>query len=59
MGPAPSKVVKFTGFNGVMTGSELRNVVYQRCLAGVEAKSDSQLTHDPGGEVWGDAGLLP
>jgi hypothetical protein len=34
LGEVQSKVVKFTGSNRVMMVSELRNLVYQRFLAG-------------------------
>jgi hypothetical protein len=44
MGGVPSKVVKFTGSNRVMTVSELRNLVYQKTLAGGSKRSQSAHT---------------
>jgi hypothetical protein len=41
LGGVQSKVVKFTGSNRVMTVSELRNLVYQRCLAGGSKRTQS------------------
>jgi hypothetical protein len=43
MGGGPAKMVKFTGFNRIMTVSELWNLVYQKTLA-VGSKR-SQLAH--------------
>jgi hypothetical protein len=43
-GAAPSKVVKFTGSNRVMTVSELKNVVYQKFLALGSKRSQSAHT---------------
>jgi hypothetical protein len=44
VGGVPSKVVKFTGSNRVMTVSELRNLVYQKTLAGGSKRSQSAHT---------------
>jgi hypothetical protein len=44
MGGGPSKVVKFTGSNRVMTVSELRNLVYQKTLAVGSKRSHSAHT---------------
>jgi hypothetical protein len=44
MGGVPSKVVKFTWSNRVMTVSELRNLVYQKTLAGSSKRSQSAHT---------------
>jgi hypothetical protein len=44
MGGGPSKVVKFTGSNRVMTVSELRNLVYQKTLAVGAKRSHSAHT---------------
>jgi hypothetical protein len=44
LGVTPSMVAKFTGSNRVMTVAELRNVVYQRCLAGGSKRSQSAHT---------------
>jgi hypothetical protein len=44
LGVTPSRVAKFTGSNRVMTVAELRNVVYQRCLAGGSKRSQSAHT---------------
>jgi hypothetical protein len=44
MGGGPSKVVKFTRSNRVMTVSELRNLVYQKTLAVGSKRSHSAHT---------------
>jgi hypothetical protein len=44
VGGVPSRVVKFTGSNRVMTVSELRNLVYQKTLAGGSKRSQSAHT---------------
>jgi hypothetical protein len=44
MGVTPSKVVKFTGSNRVMTVTELKNWVYQRTLAGGSKRSHTAHT---------------
>jgi hypothetical protein len=44
VGGVPSKVVKFMGSNRVMTVSELRNLVYQKTLAGGSKRSQSAHT---------------
>jgi hypothetical protein len=44
MGGVQAKVVKFTGSNRVMTVSELRNLVHQRCLARGSKRSQSAHT---------------
>jgi hypothetical protein len=44
MGGGPSKVVKFTGSNRIMTVSELRNLVYQKTLAVGSKRSHSAHT---------------
>jgi hypothetical protein len=44
MGGGPSKVVKFTGSNRVITVSELRNLVYQKTLAVGSKRSHSAHT---------------
>jgi hypothetical protein len=44
MGGGPSKVVKFTGSNRVMTVLELRNLVYQKTLAVGSKRSHSAHT---------------
>jgi hypothetical protein len=44
MGGGPSKVVKFTGSNRIMTMSELRNLVYRKTLAVGSKRSQSAHT---------------
>jgi hypothetical protein len=44
MGAAPSRVVKFTGSNRVMRLSELKNMVYQKTLAGGSKRPQSAHT---------------
>jgi hypothetical protein len=44
VGGGPSKVVKFTGSNRVMRLSELKNMVYQKTLAGGSKRSQSAHT---------------
>jgi hypothetical protein len=44
VGGVPSRVVKFTGSNRVMTVLELRNLVYQKTLAGGSKRSQSAHT---------------
>jgi hypothetical protein len=44
MGGGPSKVVKFTGSNRVMRLSELKNMVYQKTLAGGSKRPQSAHT---------------
>jgi hypothetical protein len=44
VGGVPSKVVKFTGSNRVMAVLELRNLVYQKTLAGGSKRSQSSHT---------------
>jgi hypothetical protein len=44
VGGVPSRVVKFTGSNRVMTVSELRNLVYQKTLAGGSKRSQAAHT---------------
>jgi hypothetical protein len=54
----PSKVVKFTGSNRVMRFSELKNMVYQKTLAGGSKRPQS--AHTSAGVLqWRGAGAAP